>query len=138
MTTVGLRSEISRDLRVAESGRREHQSVDSGQHPLDRRRLALTRLLRLGDDERVAGGRGRALRAADDAEDHGVGDVGDHQPERVGPARRQRARDRIDAVVRAPSPPPGCAASVFTLIRPGWLSARDTVEGLTPASRAMS
>ena len=101
-----------RAARSASSARRrgrEHESVDRRHHPLDRGGLALARLLRLRDDERVPGiGRG-VLRPAHDAEDHRVRDVGDEEAERVRATRRQRPGDRVDAVVQLLRGQPGCA-----------------------------
>ncbi len=100
ITTTGLRAAI---CLICASPRRLVASTRPSTEGITRSiavGLALARLLRLRDDEGVAGVGGGALGPADDAEDHRVRDVGDEQAERARAARRECPRHGIDPVVQ--------------------------------------
>jgi hypothetical protein len=81
--------------------RRDQEALDlEGEHVLEIPALALDVGLRVTEDHVVAGAPGDLLRAAYDEGEERVGDIGDDQSDRPGPATGQAAREAVRDVAR--------------------------------------
>ena len=86
---------------VGQAAARQHEPLDRGHQPLGMGLLELRILLRVAEDQGVAGRPGLRLGAPDDVEVAGIGDVGHEQGEH-GHAARFRERCRPVVLVAQP------------------------------------